>query len=193
MIVTRLHLTARTFLHFAAKNRGRRENGIEVRPTHPHHCAAPVRSKIMRSRGRRAANQSCMKAKFLISGIMPILAAVTLSTAAYARPPHGGIIIGPFPGPGPGAPFPPPPPGPPVEVFIGPGPVYHHYRYSTDYYSDSTVARVQRALRARGYYAGRVDGDAGPGTRAAIVAFRLDHGLGSSSRITPALLRALGV
>ena len=78
---------------------------------------------------------------------------------------------------------PPPPPG------------YHH-RYHRSYSSDSgssSVSRVQRALKTRGYYSGSIDGDAGSGTRAAIRGFREDNGLGSSSRIDSTLLRALGL
>jgi hypothetical protein len=58
-------------------------------------------------------------------------------------------------------------------------------------YADSSVASVQRALKARGYYGGPVDGDAGPGTRAAIRGFREEHGLGHSSSIDGTLLHAL--
>jgi hypothetical protein len=79
----------------------------------------------------------------------------------------------------------PPPPRPP------------HYGHRTVYRSyvseDSNVAAVQRALKNRGYYSSSIDGDAGPGTRAAIRSFREDNGLGSSSRIDSALLRALGL
>ncbi len=57
--------------------------------------------------------------------------------------------------------------------------------------SDSSVVQVQRALKNRGYYAGPTDGDAGPGTRAAVRNFRREHGLGSSTRIDGDLIRAL--
>lgn len=90
-------------------------------------------------------------------------------------------------------------PGPGVTVVIPPPPIpppppypYRSYRRST-YVADSNVAAVQSALKQRGYYRGAVDGDAGPVTRAAIVNFRADHGLGSSSRIDEPLLRALGL
>jgi peptidoglycan hydrolase-like protein with peptidoglycan-binding domain len=70
-----------------------------------------------------------------------------------------------------------PPPG--IEISINAG--------------DSSVARVQRALRKRGYYSGPVDGSAGRSTRSAIRSFRTDNGLSSTSRIDGALLRMLGL
>jgi membrane-bound lytic murein transglycosylase B len=73
--------------------------------------------------------------------------------------------------------------------------IHHHryYRRSSSSSSDSTVSRVQRALKSRGYYSGAVDGDAGSGTRAAIRGFREDNGLGSSTRIDGTLMSALGL
>jgi peptidoglycan hydrolase-like protein with peptidoglycan-binding domain len=82
---------------------------------------------------------------------------------------------------------------PPLEVVIPPPPFHHHHYWSSGYDSDSTVAAVQRALKRRGYYAGPVDGDAGRETRVAILAFREDHGLASTTRIDRSLLRALGL
>jgi peptidoglycan hydrolase-like protein with peptidoglycan-binding domain len=75
-----------------------------------------------------------------------------------------------------------------------PPPDYHrrHYRSSSNA-GDSSVARVQSALRKRGYYSGAIDGDAGRGTRAAIRSFREENGLGSSTGIDRTLLRALGL
>jgi peptidoglycan hydrolase-like protein with peptidoglycan-binding domain len=71
----------------------------------------------------------------------------------------------------------PPPPGIGISINAG----------------DSSVARVQRALKKRGYYSGPVDGNAGRSTRSAIRSFRTDNGLSSTSRIDGALLRALGL
>ncbi len=56
---------------------------------------------------------------------------------------------------------------------------------------DSKPFAVQHALARRGYYHGPIDGDIGPGSRRAIRHYREDHGLSSSSEITPALLRSL--
>jgi len=80
-------------------------------------------------------------------------------------------------------PFPPPPP-PPYSNRTS-------RRNAT--FADNDVSSVQRALQERGYYRGGVDGESGPGTRGAIVGFREDNGLGSSSRIDQQLLRALGL
>ena len=77
------------------------------------------------------------------------------------------------------------PPLPPPVAYYRRG--YHPYAD----HADSTVVSVQRALKARGYYAGPVDGDAGPGTRAAIRGFRADTGLAPSSGIDGPLLHAL--
>jgi peptidoglycan hydrolase-like protein with peptidoglycan-binding domain len=52
---------------------------------------------------------------------------------------------------------------------------------------------VQRELRRRGYYHGPIDGDVGPGTRAAIRAYQNDRGFAVTGRIDRSLLRALGV
>jgi len=50
---------------------------------------------------------------------------------------------------------------------------------------------VQSALAARGYQPGPADGDAGPMTRAAILAFEHDHGLPATAEASEALLAAL--
>jgi len=65
--------------------------------------------------------------------------------------------------------------------------------YSRYSYSDSLGARVQQALRSRGYYGGPIDGDIGSGSRAAIRNYQRDHGLGVTGRIDTALLRSLRV
>jgi hypothetical protein len=77
------------------------------------------------------------------------------------------------------------PPLPPPVAYYRRG--YHPHPD----YADSSVVSVQRALKARGYYGGPVDGDAGPGTRAAIRGFRVENGLGASSAIDGPLLHAL--
>ena len=57
----------------------------------------------------------------------------------------------------------------------------------------STVARVQKALKNRGFYTGVADGDAGPDTRKAILEFREANGLPPSMKIDVQLLRTLGL
>lgn len=56
-----------------------------------------------------------------------------------------------------------------------------------------TAVAVQRALSARGYYGGPIDGDIGPGSRAAIRAYQADHGMEVTGEIDGQLLRSLGV
>ena len=60
-------------------------------------------------------------------------------------------------------------------------------------YSDSLAADVQRELRRRGYYRGPIDGDIGPGSRAAIRAYQYDCGLATNGRIDSSLLRSLDI
>jgi putative peptidoglycan binding protein len=68
------------------------------------------------------------------------------------------------------------------------------YVYSTaPGYDDALAADVQRELRRRGYYHGVIDGDIGPGSRAAIRAYQANHGLAVTGRIDGGLIRALGV
>lgn len=75
-------------------------------------------------------------------------------------------------------------------------PVYER-RYETRYeaeprrYYRPIEVDVQRALARRGYYNGPIDGDLGPGTRAAIRAYQYDHDLPVSGRIDRYLIDAL--
>lgn len=66
------------------------------------------------------------------------------------------------------------------------------FAYS-DYSSDSTVARVQRKLTARGYSLGSADGVIGPATRNAIAQYQQDNGLAVTGRINDPLLVSLGM
>jgi hypothetical protein len=63
--------------------------------------------------------------------------------------------------------------------------------YGTAYRGRSIEAAVQIELAKRGYYHGPVDGDIGPGSRAAIRAYQVDRGLRVTGRIDGGLLRAL--
>ena len=62
-----------------------------------------------------------------------------------------------------------------------------------DYSGDSTVARVQRKLSARGYSLGSADGVIGPATRTAIAQYQEDNGLAPTGRINDQLLVSLGL
>jgi peptidoglycan hydrolase-like protein with peptidoglycan-binding domain len=52
---------------------------------------------------------------------------------------------------------------------------------------------VQIALAKRGYYHGPIDGDVGPGSRAAIRAYQADRRLRVTGRIDGDLIRALKI
>lgn len=56
-----------------------------------------------------------------------------------------------------------------------------------------TEASVQRALSQRGYYRGPIDGDMGPGSRAAVARYQADHGMKPTGAINDGLLRSLGL
>jgi hypothetical protein len=68
----------------------------------------------------------------------------------------------------------------------------YNYRESSSY-SDDLAVDVQRTLARRGYYRGAIDGDVGPGTRAAIRSFQYTRGMTVTGRIDSTLLRALGL
>ncbi len=59
------------------------------------------------------------------------------------------------------------------------------------YHSTSLEVDVQRQLARRGYYHGAIDGDIGPGTRAAIRNYQADRGLPITGRIDRALIDKL--
>lgn len=56
-----------------------------------------------------------------------------------------------------------------------------------------TEASVQRALSQRGYYRGPIDGDMGPGSRAAVARYQADNGMKPTGAINDGLLRSLGL
>jgi len=70
------------------------------------------------------------------------------------------------------------------------GPIYTGYANVTP---DQVVVNVQVALRDQGYYAGSIDGDMGPQTRAALAAFQSDNGLEVTSGVDQPTLQTLGV
>jgi hypothetical protein len=60
-------------------------------------------------------------------------------------------------------------------------------------YGEDVAVAVQRRLARAGYYRGPLDGEIGPGTRAAIRAYQIDNGLAPTARINGALLDSLGL
>jgi hypothetical protein len=70
------------------------------------------------------------------------------------------------------------------------GPIYTGYANVTP---DQVLVNVQVALRDQGYYAGAIDGDMGPQTRAALAAFQADNGLAVTSTVDQPTLQTLGV
>jgi len=70
------------------------------------------------------------------------------------------------------------------------GPIYTGY---ANVRPDRVLVNVQVALRDQGYYAGPVDGDIGPQTRAALAAFQSDNGLAVTSAVDQPTLQTLGV
>ena len=74
---------------------------------------------------------------------------------------------------------------PAPAVVVTPAPAY--------YYSNSVAVNVQVALRRRGYYRGPIDGDIGPGSRAAIRAYQYNAHLPITGVIDRPLVRSLGL
>lgn len=68
---------------------------------------------------------------------------------------------------------------------------YPGYRIVFGQTDSPNVERVQRRLKALGYYTGSVDGDFGPKTKAAVVRFQKPRALGTSGIVGPKTWRAL--
>lgn len=94
-------------------------------------------------------------------------------------------------------------PGPYCGPYYPPAYYDAPYYYDRPYYgrsvavgrevaSDLTVD-AQRALARKGYYRGPIDGDLGPGSRAAIRAWQADCGLAVTGRLDTATLRSLAL
>ncbi|MBV5266777.1 peptidoglycan-binding protein [Pinisolibacter aquiterrae] len=57
--------------------------------------------------------------------------------------------------------------------------------------AEDIVRQAQSLLKAKGFYVGTIDGDAGPSTKSAIRSFQKKAGLPQTGEIDPALMRAL--
>jgi hypothetical protein len=82
------------------------------------------------------------------------------------------------------------------HAYVAPRPVYvvrkPVYVERPVYVAPASVeVSVQRALAKKGYYGGPIDGDIGPGSRAAIRAYQVDRGLPVTGRIDGPLLKSL--
>lgn len=86
-------------------------------------------------------------------------------------------------------------PGFGVSFYSGPSYDSGYYRGipRSDDSGDELSVDVQRALARRGYYHAEIDGDIGPGTRAAIRQYQYDRHLEVTGRIDRSLLRSLGL
>jgi len=67
------------------------------------------------------------------------------------------------------------------------------YRLTTPLMTGSKVQDIQQALRTAGLDPGAIDGEFGPHTQAAVVAFQLSHGLVADGEVGPITAAALGV
>jgi hypothetical protein len=78
--------------------------------------------------------------------------------------------------------------------YYGQDEYYGQDGYSgSDQYDDSPVAAAQDRLARQGYYRGRIDGNFGPETRRAVMAFQRDHGLTATGYLTRDTRAALGL
>ncbi len=82
---------------------------------------------------------------------------------------------------------------PSLRLSYSSSPLRYYSAGNRDYDARSIEVDVQRELRRRGYYRGPLDGDIGPGSRAAIRAYQADRGLEMSGLIDSTLLRSLGL
>lgn len=93
--------------------------------------------------------------------------------------------------------------GPPAAAYYYERPGVAFYRswdsvpYSYRPYShaprNGNTISVQQALAKLGFYRGRIDGAAGPGTREAIIRFERRNGMPATGVISSRLLRALNI
>jgi N-acetylmuramoyl-L-alanine amidase len=73
------------------------------------------------------------------------------------------------------------------------GPATMVYRLTLPPMVGDEVKLIQQKLKASGFDPGSVDGNFGPHTEAAVVAFQLAHGLASDGEVGPATAKVLGI
>lgn len=67
------------------------------------------------------------------------------------------------------------------------------YRLTEPHMKGPAVREIQRGLKEKKFMAGRIDGDFGPNTHAAVVSFQASRGLLVDGEVGPTTARALGV
>ena len=77
----------------------------------------------------------------------------------------------------------------PYAYYPYDGPIYGYGNLTPD----RVIVNVQVALQEQGYYAGPIDGDLGPQTRAALAAYQADRGLAVTSAVDRPTLQTLGL
>jgi hypothetical protein len=77
----------------------------------------------------------------------------------------------------------------PYAYYPYDGPIYGYGNLTPD----RVIVNVQVALQEQGYYAGAIDGDLGPQTRAALAAYQADRGLAVTSAVDRPTLQTLGL
>jgi len=77
----------------------------------------------------------------------------------------------------------------PYAYYPYDGPIYGYGNLTPD----RVIVNVQVALQEQGYYAGAIDGDLGPQTRAALAVYQADRGLAVTSAVDRPTLQTLGL
>src|SRR5262249_48761273 len=73
------------------------------------------------------------------------------------------------------------------------GPSTVGYRMTTPMMTGPVVKKIQQGLKAKGFSPGTIDGEFGPHTQAAVVAFQLSNGLAGDGEVGAITAAALGV
>jgi N-acetylmuramoyl-L-alanine amidase len=67
------------------------------------------------------------------------------------------------------------------------------YRLTTPMMKGEQLLKIQQALQAAGFSPGAIDGEFGPHTSSAVVAFQLENNLAPDGEVGPVTAQALGV
>ncbi|MGH9579668.1 MAG: peptidoglycan-binding domain-containing protein [Terriglobales bacterium] len=80
----------------------------------------------------------------------------------------------------------------PTPVTVAP-PTVLVYRLKQPRMKGAGIRELQRALKAASFNPGPIDGEFGPMTQAAVVAFQLSHGMVADGEVGPRTAKALGI